>query len=362
MLLQVWLLASWISIVVAYNALDTVLEKKCNFLRTRTRTGFVGNSCFACTKEAYNTSLKDWPTLHKKCVDINGYKGRMAFIRTEEQIEELVKLKVVKEHGRYYIGAKQDPPSDCGAQLCKRNKHILSWFYMDESGQKQGELNANLWLRNEPNNQGDTPPENVVTLEQLDQNKLGFNDANGQQQPFPILCEYPNILQCSDRYTLIGNKCYQVKFGADGVGATPKQAEEDCQKDGGRLPSIHSDKQNTLIADFARKFWDKREKDGLIPKDSADPWLQHGPVLFGLKFDDEWKNFDKSLADYFRWFYLEGKGHPNVAFPPAEYKHTVFFAATNGNNGVATFAYWANVYKDGQDVPSYICEVDPTIE
>uniref|UniRef100_A0A914P2Q2 Uncharacterized protein n=1 Tax=Panagrolaimus davidi TaxID=227884 RepID=A0A914P2Q2_9BILA len=90
----------------------------------------------------------------------------------------------------------------------------------------------------------EAPPENVVTLEQFDAQKLGFNDGNGEQQNFPILCEYVNLMQCKEGYILIDNKCYKVSLGP----ITPKDAEEACKKEGGVLPSIHNDKRNTFIA------------------------------------------------------------------------------------------------------------------
>ncbi|KAH7727361.1 Protein CLEC-53 [Aphelenchoides avenae] len=337
---------------------DTVLEKKCNFLRTRTRTAFVGNSCFACTVKTYNTTLKEWFNLHRQCVDLNGYKGRMAFIRTREQIEELIDARVIKEHGRYFIGAKQDPPSDCGGQLCRHEEHIKQWYYIDEKGVKQGELNKELWLRDEPNNQGEHPPENVVTLEQFDSQQLGFNDANGEQQHFPILCEYENVISCKDGWTLINDKCYKVFVKV----VSFEEAKAACAQEGpgAQLPSIHNDRQNTLLAALARHTL---QRENYKP-DPNDKFAQYGPVLFGLRFDgSKWNNLDGTLVDYYRWWSVQGQGHPNLKYPPRQgYTKVFLLAKTNGNDGVATFGYWLNGYKDDQRVPAYLCEIDPFVK
>jgi hypothetical protein len=65
-------------------------------LETKTKPGFFGESCFATTKEKHKTTKKDWYKLHEKCVDMTGYKGRMAFIKSRAQIEALVKQGVVE--------------------------------------------------------------------------------------------------------------------------------------------------------------------------------------------------------------------------------------------------------------------------
>uniref|UniRef100_A0AC34G1V4 C-type lectin domain-containing protein n=1 Tax=Panagrolaimus sp. ES5 TaxID=591445 RepID=A0AC34G1V4_9BILA len=313
---------------------------------------FVGNSCFACTVQSYNTTLKDWFKLHSKCVDINGYKGRMAFVKNQEQINELVKAQVIRAHGRYFIGAKQDPPSDCGGQLCRREKHMDNWYYIDDNGEKQGKVSENLWLRGEPNNQGEAPPENVVTLEQFDSQKLGFNDGNGEQQNFPILCEYVNLMQCKEGYILIDNKCYKVTPGP----ITPKDAEEACKKEGGVLPSIHNDKRNTFIARYARE---SIAKAGGTEKGS-DLAQNYGGILFGMKFESgKWINLDGSNVDYFRWFAIQGKQHPNLEYPPRSgYSRVALSTRTQTKDGIPAFGYWLNLYKETDEVYAYVCQTN----
>lgn len=75
---------------------DTTLEKKCNYLKSKTTSSYVGNSCFVTTTEKYATTLENWHKLHEHCKALAGYSGRMAFIRTREQIDALLKDRVIE--------------------------------------------------------------------------------------------------------------------------------------------------------------------------------------------------------------------------------------------------------------------------
>jgi hypothetical protein len=106
----------------------------------------------------------------------------------------------LKEKGRYYIGTMQPetPFCDMGCMgepqnnaLDSTKEHKKGWYYVDENGVKSDkEVAKELWLTDEPNNEGPMPPEPMATLERLSDTELGFNDVNGEFQNFHILCEY----------------------------------------------------------------------------------------------------------------------------------------------------------------------------
>ncbi|VDM26395.1 unnamed protein product [Toxocara canis] len=280
-----------------YPSADTVLEKKCLFLKTRTTSVYYGDSCFATTSMSYSTTLSEWHQLHKHCDVLAGYKGRLAFIRSREQINALI---ADEPRGRYFIGARQDPPSSCGDRLCTYQdpQHRKNWYYIDAEGQKQGELNADLWLNGEPNNAGTRPPENIVTLEHLESARLGFNDANGEAQHFPLLCEYQMARQAANY-------------------------------------------------DYSRR------------RSERDQW---GPFLIGLEFiNGQWKWSDGTRTDYYRWYAQKG-GSVNMLYKPSDgYRYVFLQTSTNGNDGVAGFGYWSNRLRSTDRV-SFFCQKTPTVD
>uniref|UniRef100_A0A915APR4 C-type lectin domain-containing protein n=1 Tax=Parascaris univalens TaxID=6257 RepID=A0A915APR4_PARUN len=348
------LITAPIIVLCIYPSADTALEKKCLYLKTQTSSVYYDNSCFATTVETYSTTLADWYKLHKHCDILAGYKGRLAFILTRAQINALIADEVIEPRGRYFIGAKKDPPSDCGDRLCTYQdpEHHKNWYYIDAEGQKQGEVNADLWLTGEPNNAGTKPPENIVTLEHLGSARLGFNDANGEAQHFPLLCEYRDILVCPENYTLIGKTCYKVFTQK----LRPSEAQAQCRREGGDLPSIHNERVNQHLAKMARQaaHYDYSRRSGELE--------QWGPFLIGLQYiNGRWKWTDGTKTDYYRWYAKRGGSETMLNKPSDGYKYVFLQTTTNANDGVAGFGYWSNHLKSTDKVP-FICQLSPTVD
>ncbi|VDN51749.1 unnamed protein product [Dracunculus medinensis] len=111
-----------------YQNVDTTLEKKCNYLKSKTTSSYVGNSCFVTTTEKYATTLENWHKLHEHCKALAGYSGRMAFIRTREQIDALLKDRVIE------IFNEPETPYDAG-EICKSEGGYLPSIHNDRQNQ-----------------------------------------------------------------------------------------------------------------------------------------------------------------------------------------------------------------------------------
>jgi hypothetical protein len=79
-----------------------------------------------------------------------------------------------------------------------------------------------------------------------------------------------------------------------------------------------------------------------------------------MKFkNDLWTNIDGTQIDYFRWWSLEKPNVKPMLFknPTKGHKHAFLMVRTNGNDGIPTFGYWGNVFKETQKVPFFFCTI-----
>ncbi|KAI6196872.1 hypothetical protein M3Y94_01159700 [Aphelenchoides besseyi] len=321
---------------------------------------FYNDSCFIATTRTFTTNVEEWNSLWQRCDHFPNSKKRLAFVRTPEQLNELISHRVVQPNISYFVGSRQIDTKTCGdSRVCCPNRD--SFFYVDPVSKEQEKINVELFLRQMPDNKGEQSdlPERLVALEHANR----FGGPANLVGNFPLLCEYKEKFQCPNGMVFApdGN-CIGVQRGP----TTPSEALKRCDSLGsngakGSLPSIHDDQTNTFLANLARSLITKNQWD-TKNENNAQEFEQYWPVLFGMSFEHgRWVNNDGSPTDYFRWWSLEEKKINLFADPTKGHKHVYLMVRTNGDDGVATFGYWANVFKESEAIPFFFCTV-PRVE
>uniref|UniRef100_A0A1I7SIF3 C-type lectin domain-containing protein n=1 Tax=Bursaphelenchus xylophilus TaxID=6326 RepID=A0A1I7SIF3_BURXY len=350
--------------LLIYLALQTSLSLKSACQNSVHPALYYNHSCFLSTQTVYSTEYNKWQKLHAFCNHLPADTRHLAILRNQNVIDELIKAGVVHPDLKYFIGTKAPDFTCKPSDRCCPDPN--NFYYFDDSGQDKGPVNRSLWLRTEPDNFGGLNPERIVTLEPAwriyggPPDLMGFNDVEGANQGIPLVCEYRLGFKCPEGFFFNDGSC----TGIIECDKTPAECEHECVFLGkqfgtkGILPSIHNDDYNFFLA--ARYRQEIMEKGlGKVFK-KTKKFGQYWPVMIGMKhIHSQWVNLDQTPADYFRWWSLENKVEKLFKNPDKGHKYVFLMVRTNGDNGISTFGYWANVFHSKEKVPLIGCQVKP---